>query len=207
MRKSSLSLLAVCTTGFLLSLSNNVLALPGMNSSQAVTWLEKNPVLGGLKPVRKLTQSYPDYNAEGNFFLGRVAFSLFLGKSKLVESESIDYRPNCERTVSTGCQGLLRFEKSATETGHQLIQKIYGKNLLNDFLASKLIDTYSGTTLPGTHRWYEGSLYNYSTWHYLNYQIVHFSVVSKKHLWSSDIKQIKFCDQRKNRFNSNCIGE
>jgi hypothetical protein len=124
MRKSSLSLLALCAVGSLLSLSKNVLALPGMNSSQAVTWLGKNPVIGGLKPVRKLTQSYPDYNAEGDIFSGRVAFSLFLGKNKLVESESIDYRPNCEKTVSTGCQGLLRFEKSATETGHQLIKNI-----------------------------------------------------------------------------------
>jgi hypothetical protein len=207
MRKSALSFLAVCTVGFLLSLSKDVLALPEMNSSQAVTWMVGNPVIGGLKPVKKLAQGYPDYNAEGNIFSGRVAFSLFLGKNKLVESESIDYRPNCERTVSKGCQGLLRFEKSATETGHQLIKKIYGKNLLNDFLASKLIDTYSGTTMPGTHRWYEGRLYNYSTWHYLNYQIVQFSVFSKKHSWSSYIKQTKFCDQRKNRFNSSCIGE
>jgi hypothetical protein len=119
---------------------------------------------------------------------GTVSLSIFLDNRKIVETEAIDFRPDCYSSLN--CSGNIRFEKSSSSGAHALIKSVWNQKVLDDFKSSTLVKTISGT---GTQRWYQGRIYNYETWHYNNYTIAHFSVVSKQSSQSDRIERYAYC--------------
>ena len=84
----------------------------------------------------------------------------------------------------------LRFEKANRSSGQNLINTVWGQEVLSDFRLSKLMETIS---TRGTTRWYQGKIYNYETWHHTNNTIVHFGVVSKEADQGTRIKEYIRC--------------
>ncbi len=119
---------------------------------------------------------------------GRIHLTVFLNPQGRVTSETIDYRPTC--SSSPACFGNIRFEKALGATGHRLIQQVWGQDILDDFKASTLMQTVADS---GAKRWYQGKLYNYETWHYTNYTIAHFTIVSKRDKQANRIQQYVYC--------------
>lgn len=119
---------------------------------------------------------------------GTVHLTISMNDQGTVEAENIDYRPDCYSAPN--CSGTVHFEKADRADGQELITTIWGQEVLEDFQASTLIET---DTTTGTKRWYQGNLYNYETWHYDNYTIVHFGVVSKQTAQTERIERYRYC--------------
>ena len=161
-----------------LSFSGIAQALPDMTSDAVDAWFRRN---------RSIEMKD-----------GTARLSVFFNAQKNVETEVIDYRPKCY--LSPGCVGTVLFQKvnssggqiegGAISSGDNLIKKFWGQKILDDFKTSTLVETVSDS---GPKRWYKGKIYNYETWHYTDYTIVHFGVVSKKSDQAKRIKEYKFC--------------
>jgi hypothetical protein len=153
-------------------------ALPDMTSDAVSAWFQRN-------------RSLEMENGTARLFL-------VLDAQNNVEQEFIDYLPKCY--LSPGCVGTVIFQNvnssgGQIEGGHissgdNLIKKIFGQKILDDFKTSTLVETVSDSN---TKRWYQGKIYNYETLHYKDYTIVHFGVVSKKSDQTKRIQDYKFC--------------
>jgi hypothetical protein len=131
---------------------------------------------------------------------GTARLSIFFNSQKNVEEETIDYRPKCY--LSNDCFGNLEFwifntsggqiEGERLARGDNLIKRVWGQEILDDFKTAKLVDTFANGN-KDIKRWYQGKLYNYETWHYTNDTIVHFSVVSKKFEQAKRIQEYSRC--------------
>lgn len=160
------------------SFSGIAQALPNMTSDAVSAWSRRNRSIETEDGTARLSVFF---NAQGN-----------------VETEIIDYRPKCY--LSPDCFGKLLFQKvnssgGQIEGGHissgdNLIKKLWGQEILDDFKTSTLVETVSDN---GIKRWYQGKIYSYETWHYTDYTIAHFGVVSKKSDQAKRIKEYKFC--------------
>lgn len=131
---------------------------------------------------------------------GTASLSVFFNPQKNVEQETIDYRPKCY--LSEDCWGNVEFrivntsggqiEGERLARGDNLINRVWGQEILDDFKTSRLVDTFSNGN-KDIKRWYQGKLYNYETWHSTYGTIVHFSVVSKKSDQAKRIQEYKRC--------------
>ncbi len=182
--KSSTILLA-CYWGY----GYSALALPGMSVNEIINWSENHSIIQPFELNDQYNISeYSNFNSSFKIINGTVSYSVFLNESKTVESENIDYRPNCYGTKS--CSGIVKFEQADTGNGETLIKDIWGEEIFNYFKTSQLIETDLDF---GTKRWYQGKLYNYETWHYDNNTIVHFSIVSKQSSQPQRIQEYRYC--------------
>jgi len=171
-------------------------ALPDMRVTQLNNWSRNIPAIESLKRVKKVAPSQSEYSSKlilnGGIRKGRTELHVYLfedDNNSLVESETLDYRVLCS---GNPCRGKIRFEKSDKTDGKSWIREVWGEKILDDFLKSQLKKEY---TQSGTYRWYQGAIYNYETWHYSNYSIVQFSVVSKNAPQSERIKEFQYCLQ------------
>ena len=171
-------------------------ALPDMNVSQSNNWSRNIPAIESLKRVKKVAPSQSEYSSRlilsGGTSTGITELHIYLfedNNNSLVETETLDYRVSCSKNP---CRGKIRFEKSDKTDGKSWIQEVWGEKILDDFLKSQL--SHEETQI-GTYRWYQGTIYNYETWHYSNYSIVQFSVVSKNAPQSGRIKDYQYCLQ------------
>jgi hypothetical protein len=186
------SLLIFILVSYWYSSTSSAQALPDMTTNQANDWFRQHRSVKPLKPTKKLEADEPDFGSEILVEGGKAHLSIFLDRQGFVESENIDYRPDCYfSTAPSSCRSTIRFEKS-THTGHTLIKTIWGEKVLEDFQASTLVESISS---GGTQRWYTGKLYNYTTWHESNYTIVHFTVISKKTSQSEQIRKATYCSK------------
>lgn len=166
-------------------------ALPDMTSDQVNAWFRQNSLINSLRLTKKYEPDMSDFDSSTKMKDGTVNLTIFLDRQKYVETETIDYRPNCY--YSSDCYGTIRFEKASLSNGHNLIKAVWNQEILDDFKSSTLVESYSGM---GTKRWYHGSLYNYETWHYNNYTIAHFTVVSKQVSISKRIARYVYCAKK-----------
>lgn len=161
-----------------LSFSGIAQALPDMTANAVNAWFQRNRSIETKD--------------------GTARLSIFFNARNTVEEEVIDYRPKCY--LSPDCVGTVLFQKvnssggqiegGAIASGDNLIKKFWGQKVLDDFKKSTLVETASDS---GPKRWYRGKLYNYETWHYTDYTIIHFRVVSKKSDQAKRIREYKFC--------------
>lgn len=161
-----------------LSFSSIAQALPDMTANAVDAWFRRN-------------RSVEMAN-------GTARLSVFFNAQNNVEAEVIDHRPKCY--LSPECVGRVLFQKvnssggqiegGAIVSGDNLIKKFWGQKILDDFKKSTLVETVYDS---GPNRWYRGELYNYKTWHYTGYTIVHFGVVSKKSDQAKRIREYKVC--------------
>lgn len=163
-------------------------ALPDMKSDEVVEWFESNPSVASLRPTQKYEAGMSDFDSSTQVKDGSFHLTVSLDAQDKVETEVIDYRPKC--SSYSECLGTLRFEKANRSSGQNLINTVWGQEVLNDFRLSKLMETFS---IGGTNRWYQGKIYNYETWHYTNNTIVHFRVVSKKADQGTRIREYLRC--------------
>jgi hypothetical protein len=166
-------------------------ALPDMKSDDAVEWFGNNHSVNPLQPTQKYESGMSDFDSSNQVEDGSFHLTVFLNTQGNVETENIDYRPKCY--PSTDCFGTVRFEKADRSSGHNLIEVVWGQEILDDFKASTLMETLANEGTRGTKRWYQGKLYNYETWHYTSYTIVHFGVVSKRSNQGERIREYTFC--------------
>jgi hypothetical protein len=160
------------------SFSGMAQALPDMTANAVDAWFQRN---------RSIAMEN-----------GTARLSVFFNAQNNVQEEVIDARPKCY--LSPDCFGTVLFQKvnssggqiegGAIASGDNLIKKLWGQKILNDFKTSKLVETISDS---GIKRWYQGKIYNYETWHYTDYTIVHFGVVSKKSDQAKRIREYKLC--------------
>jgi hypothetical protein len=157
------------------SFSGVAQALPGMNADEVVEWFNDNRSVAPLHPTDKYEEGMSDFDSFNRVKDGSLHLTVFLDDNSQVLAETIDYRPECWQ--SSECRGMVRFEKADRSDGQNLIRSVFGQEILDDFQSSKLMESVYDF---GPKRWYQGEIYNYETWHYENYKIVHFTVVSKK---------------------------
>jgi hypothetical protein len=177
-------------------------ALPGMTVPEVQAWARNSTTIKSLKSVKKLTADYPDYDSQFQTNSGRVYFSVYLDKSKKVETAGIEYRPDCPKNVT--CKSNMKFEKADNGLGKSLIKQVFGEQILNDFTTSKLIDSISANYgLITTTRWYEGTNYKYTTSHTGQNVIVQFFIFPKTVSFEEAIRNARFC--AKNPRDRSCI--
>jgi hypothetical protein len=170
------------------SFTGTAQALPDMTSDDAVEWFGNNHLVNPLRTTQKYEQGMSDFDSSTQIEGGAFHLTVFLNAQGSVETEVIDYRPKCESF--SDCSGTVRFEKASRSDGNNLIKNVWGQEILDDFKTSTLMETLSSS---GTKRWYQGRIYNYETWHYDHYRIVHFGVISKMSEQGKRIKEYTFC--------------
>ncbi len=163
-------------------------ALPDMTATEVRRWFSRNTALTPLEQTQKYEPGMSDFDSTTRMAGGTVSLTVFLNEKRLVESETIDYRPGCYSNPN--CSGTIRFEQADRGGSLNLIKTVWGQTILNDFQTAQLVEM---DTAAGTQRWYEGQLYNYETWHYTNGTIAHFSVVSRQSSQAERIRQYKYC--------------
>jgi hypothetical protein len=168
-------------------------ALPNMRSDEVVEWFKSNRSVAPLRPTQKYEAGMSDFDSSTQVKDGSFQLSVFLDAQDKVEVEVIDYRPKCWFSRSSECSGTVRFEKANRSSGQNLIKTVWGQEVLDDFKSSKLMETLSSPN--GTNRWYQGKIYNYETYHYINNTIVHFAVVSKKDDQGARIREYIRCEK------------
>jgi hypothetical protein len=156
-----------------LSFAEVARSLPDMTSTEMLEWFANHPTVPPLNATQKYEPGMSDFHADEIIAEGGTVYlSVFLNDQGIVEDENIDYRPDCYGSLD--CVGNLRFERSDRAGCQNLITMVWGDAILEDFQNSTLVDTESSS---GVKRWYEGTLYNYETWHYTNHTIAHFNDV------------------------------
>jgi hypothetical protein len=177
-------------------------ALPGMTVPEVQAWARKSTTIKSLKSVKKYTADYPDYDSQFQTNAGRVYFSVYLDEHKKVETEGIEYRPNCPKNVT--CKSNLKFEKADNGLGKSLIKQVFGEQISNDFTTAKPIESISvDYGLITTNRWYEGKSYKYTTSHTGQNVIVQFHIHPKTVSFEESIRSARFC--AKNPRDRSCI--
>ena len=123
-------------------------ALPNMKSDEVVEWFESNLSVASLRPTKKYEAGMSDFDSSTQVKDGSFHLTVSLDVQDKVETEAIDYRPKCY--VSSECHGTLLFERANRSSGQNLINTVWGQEVLNDFRSSKLMETLS---IGGTKRW------------------------------------------------------
>lgn len=179
-----------------LSFTNTAIALPDMPQSDLLKWSRSNQLIAPLlRPSgSELDPSSTYVSSERNFADGKIFLTVFLNNRGVVTEEALDYRPACyfDYNSNAACRGTIRFEKADRGDSKSLIQQVWGRQVLSDFLDSKLIESFTDPS-GSVRRWYQGKLYNYETSHYQKYTINHFIVVSKQLSQADRIQYYKYC--------------
>lgn len=177
--------------------STSAIALPDMSSSSLIAWSRNNQL---ISPLRRPSGSDLDpsktyISSERDIAGGKISLTIFLNDRGVVTEEALAYRPSCYFNDSniSDCQGAIRFEQSDQVSSRSLISKVWGKQVVSDFLGSKLSESF-GQSSGFVRRWYQGKIYNYETSHYQRSTINNFIVVSKRSSQAQRIQQYKHCE-------------
>ncbi|MDX2099877.1 MAG: hypothetical protein SFW36_19045 [Leptolyngbyaceae cyanobacterium bins.59] len=140
-----------------LGMSVPALALPSQSISTVLAWSKKHALVAPLQKARKLEPDEPDYESViqigGAIYNSneRLIFSVVVNpRSQKVESETIYY---------ANPQGIPSLD-FYTGAGFRLIEAIYDRSVMNDFVKAQLVKTRKlGNTIP--IRLYRGKQFGY----------------------------------------------